>query len=110
MEWLIRQLGLKNVLSLLLKNNGLQDIISNLVSQFGYTDLFGGLVNNAFGTYASLGREAVVRMATIKSATLESWANRFRPGDPAAAAEVKTAFANLAGAFADAIGSLVPKK
>jgi hypothetical protein len=105
MEWLLGRLGLHKVLGGVLNQFGLRDLVGALVSQFGITDMLGTLVGNAFEAYRTFGRDAVVRMATIRADSLERWASNFGSNP----VKVKAAFAKLAEAFADAIGSFFDK-
>lgn len=105
MEWILGRLGLHKVLPAILNLFGLRDVVGKLVDSVGITDILGTLVGNAFDLYRTLGRDAVVRMATIRGDSLERWAANFGSNP----VKVKAAFAKLAEAFADAIGSFFDK-
>lgn len=91
------------------------DLLKAVLGKFGLSDVVGMLAHWAYDTYKANGREAVVALATIKTASLQSWATSVwsaSGGDPSGSSafvsNVISKFGALANAFADAVGSLIP--
>ncbi len=89
----------------MLGKDGLAKLVAGLVSKIGLTDILGYAATYARGIYEARGREAVVRLATIKEASLTTWA-KTTGADPA---ELVAAGRDLAEAFATFVGTFLPK-
>lgn len=110
LEWVVGKFGLQNSVEALVNSSGARALVFAVIDRFRLTDLFGHAVTWAYTAYLKYGRDGVVSLATIKSESLKKWAKTYRPNDPTAEGEVLGAFGRLAEAFADAVGSLIPKK
>lgn len=92
------------------------DLLSIMLGKFGLTDVIGMLVHYLGDVYAKTGRYGVVAAATIKTASLQSWATSAwsavglpdGPDKSAFVSNVIAKFGALANALADAVGSLIP--
>ena len=100
----------KKIFDSVVKWFGFRTLVEHLVAKVGFTDLIGTAVASCYGNYATFGRDYVIRLASIKPESLAAWAKSIRPNDLNAESDIKTAFNNLAVAFADAVGSLMPRK
>lgn len=107
---MVKLFSQKNIFDSVVKWFGFRTLIEHVVSKFGFTDLIGTAVASCYGNYATFGRAYVIRLASIKPESLAAWAKSVRPNDARAESDIKAAFSNLAVAFADAVGSLMPRK
>lgn len=113
MDKLLKFISLDKIIRYVAGTFGLTRILEVLVAinSGKGTDLLGALVNYAKGQYLQRGRNALVRMFTIKEASIQAWATAVHgSGSEAARAResVHTAFGRLTQALVGVAEALTP--